>query len=243
VGEQPRDSRQQYDRALSIALIVAVTGLTGTALHREMRASRTPDGLPSEPPRYVQDWEQLAVAGTRIGRPDAKITIIEFADLECPACRGYQTILEGVQRRHRSEVAIVFMHFPLEYHQMAVPAARALECAAEQYAFDEFLRAIYAKQESLRVRPMRVYGQDAGIPDLDRFETCRADTTAIPAVDAGLAIGKRIPVRFTPTIIVNGWLYPYPPQKIVLEAMIDTLLAGGRPAASTGQEPGRQGSR
>ena len=67
-----------------------------------------------------------------IGPEDAVLTIIEYADFQCPYCADASLSLIEYQKEHSSEVRLVFRHFPLSFHEKAVPAALAANAAGYQ---------------------------------------------------------------------------------------------------------------
>ena len=67
------------------------------------------------------------------GAADAKVTIVEFADFQCPACATYSGVVEQVLEKYPNDVQLVYKHFPLiQVHKNSVPSARAAEAAGEQ---------------------------------------------------------------------------------------------------------------
>jgi protein-disulfide isomerase len=228
--------KNKLDAGLSIVLTIAVVVMAAVLVRREFLPApdRADEGEPPPPPpTYVADWQDLISIGVRVGSPEAPITIVEFADLQCPACRDFQRELREVRQRYGSKIAVVFVHFPLSNHRSALPAARALECARGHGAFSEFLEAVYAKQDSLGAKSYVSYAHDAGILDSGRFSACAEDTVAIEVVSAGLAAGNRLKIPGTPTVLINGWQYLYPPRAGLMMEHIEELLAGKPPVADS----------
>ena len=122
-----------------------------------------------------------------------------------------------------------FVHFPLDFHRFARPAARAAECAAAQDRFDEFADALFEKQDSLGLKPWGAYANAARVPDVLAFDRCVADTVTVARIENGRALGKQLDVQGTPTVLVNGWRLPMPPDSAELSSIISEVLAGKRP--------------
>jgi protein-disulfide isomerase len=167
--------------------------------------------------------------GTVIGDPNAKIKIVEFADLQCPFCKAFQNRVNAVRRRYGNQVSQVFIHYPIEGHRYALPAAKAAECARSLDKFGEFVDVAYSKQDSLGIKTWTSYAHDAGIGDSAAFSRCMSLPESPPMVDRGRQLATSIQVQGTPTIIINGWRFPGPPQDSVLEETIKSLLADKRP--------------
>lgn len=216
---------------LTALLAVVLVALTTVVVHREFFA--TPEAPQLPPPELVADWEAMVPNGTWLGDSTGAIRIIEFGDLECPACRSYQGVLTSLKRRFGAAVSILFVHYPLSYHPHAYAAARAAECARQRGQFAEFVALAYAKQDSLGKKDWASFGRDAGVGDPDAFAACVADTAQVPIIESGLAMTKRFDVSATPTIFVNGWRYKGAPGEQLLVELIKTLQAGKYPTHGT----------
>jgi protein-disulfide isomerase len=218
-----------FDRVIAVALAAAALAVAGVAVRRELsggpRASRS---LTAAPPVRIPEWESVLEVGIRVGRPEARVQIAEFGDFECPACRDYQPLLSSVASRFGDSVALIFVHYPLQQHRFAIPAARAAECAARVSRFSPMRDALFAKQDSFGLRAWRAFAQDAGIGDTTAFDACVVATQPIHRIEAGKALGQKIRVRGTPTILVNGWRFESPPSDAELEKFVQQFLRGSR---------------
>lgn len=100
---------------------------------------------PTDTPRTTVDNGHLPVNG----KTGAKITIVEFADLECPFCRRFfLDTYPQIKKEYidTGKAVMYFRHFPLSFHPLAIPFANAVECANEQGKFWEMHDKIYAEQ-------------------------------------------------------------------------------------------------
>lgn len=109
-----------------------------------------------------------------IGDPNAPVKIVEFADMQCPACRAAQPILNSVLEKHQGQVYFVFRHYPLSTHKNARTAARAVEAAAQQGKIWEMVDLLYTKQpewsESSDAKDLFArYAQELGL-DVEKFK-------------------------------------------------------------------------
>ena len=144
-----------------------------------------------------------------MGPQDAKITLIEFADLECPSCRQLDLILREFLPRH-PEVRLVFKHFPLtEIHPWAMTASIATQCAFQQSpaAFWKMHDAIYDSQDL--ISPSNAWEKmlDLAGPiglNRDDFKACMAEPGAANDIKESLQEGQSLNVTATPTTFVNG---------------------------------------
>jgi thiol-disulfide isomerase/thioredoxin len=222
--------RERFESIVSAILAIAAVAIAVAIGHREFFVPTSRSAVPIKP-KYVSEWRSIAAAGRTVGDTAAPIKILEFADLECPFCRTYNTTLRAIQKSYPGKVAVVFMHFPLDQHRFARPAARAAECANDQGHFGPMLDLLYAKQDSLGLKPWSSYAADAGVPDASRFSQCAARADRLAVVDTDLAIGTRLDIHGTPTIIINGWKYGVYPRDSILGEIVSDLLAGKKPRA------------
>lgn len=213
------------ERTTTLALTGAAVVVAAVAVHREFSASRPTTSRPAASVEYLSDWQDILPAGRAVGNPGAPIKVIEFMDLECPFCRlSYASVRTVLEKQ--PDVAWVFVHMPLAMHRFARPAARAAECAARAGRFGEMVNAIYDRQDSLGLKPWRAYASDAGITDTAAFSRCVAETTGLQKVEDGVAVGRRIGITGTPTVLVNGWRFGQPPTDAELQRAIDDVRAG-----------------
>jgi len=190
-----------------------------------------PDSPPPEPqtPTVVAEWKQLDTGRHSFGPADAPVTIIEFADFECPACRAFNLdVLAPLRAEHPGKVRWVFRHWPLSYHRFAAPAARAAECAADQGRFEAFHDAVYLGQDSLGLKAWGSFASAAGVPDTVAFNKCNSlpNTSAVAEADSRVALDLK--GRGTPLLIVNGLQFPGVPSKAELDRVVDSILAAGK---------------
>ena len=145
------------------------------------------------------------------GPKDAKVTIVEYSDFQCPFCaRVYATLENDVLKDYGDKVRIVFKNFPLtSIHPWAGDAALASECAFQQ-GNDKFWamhNGLFSKQgditrENLKDKAGEI-ARDAGL-DVARFQECFDGKKAQAAVDADVHEASALGVNSTPTFFVNG---------------------------------------
>jgi len=218
----------RLERTANVVVILAAVSMAVVVVHREVR--RRSAAEPDTVPKYVSDWKSLVVNGARSGPPDAAVTVVEFADLECPFCRLYEErVMRPLRTRSDNKVEVVYMHYPLTPHPHALSAARAAECAAVQGRFTEFVDVAFRSQDSIAASPWLDWAKKSGVRDARAFKACIQGSEPMPRIDSGVAIARRIGVRGTPAIMVNGWLYPAPPEDTTLSRAIAEILRGREP--------------
>ncbi len=139
------------------------------------------------------------------GDKNASVTLIEFADYQCPFCARFsRETLPQIDREYitTGRVKFVFSHFPLERHPDAFKAAVAAECAGEQQKFWEMHRRLFDLQESRYFADWPHHGEMLGL-DLTKFAQCMDSETAASKVRNDLANGKNAGVKATPTFFIG----------------------------------------
>ncbi len=160
--------------------------------------------LSYEVTRYDVD---AASPGHVRGPPGAPVTIVEFADFQCPYCAGLVPTLSRIVAEYPDRVRHVFRHNPLRsIHPQAYGAAVAAVCAAEQQKFWPMYEAMMADQDELGPDGLVAIAGTLGL-DGERFARCMDGATARAAVDRDLAAVGSLPIEGTPAVFVNGRVF------------------------------------
>ncbi|HXZ13409.1 MAG TPA: thioredoxin domain-containing protein [Candidatus Sulfotelmatobacter sp.] len=157
----------------------------------ETRAKEHPGGNPSK------------------GPADARVTVVEFSDFQCPHCRQLYGAMRTFEPKY-PQIRVVFKDFPItSIHPWAMTAALGARCAYMQSpdAFWTVHNLIFENQEVISAanvwEKLLEYAGAASL-DKDAFKACLASPEAQKAVDANIADGKALQVGSTPTVFVNG---------------------------------------
>jgi protein-disulfide isomerase len=139
------------------------------------------------------------------GNASASVTLTEFGDLQCPACKSaHDLINKPLLAKYGTKVRFQFKHFPLTgIHVYALEAGEAAECAADQGKFWEFFDLDYAEQENLSSAQLREWAKTLGL-NMDIFERCVSSGIKEATVMADEAEGEKAGVNSTPSYFVNG---------------------------------------
>ena len=140
-----------------------------------------------------------------LGKADAKVTIVVFADYECPACAGVHPLLKKLVAKYPQDVRLVYRDFPLvKVHNHAFEAALAANAASKQGKFFEYTELLYKNQQALDKESLKKYAADTGM-DIVRFEADMNSAGAKAEVEKDIAEATRYGVTGTPSIFVNGY--------------------------------------
>ncbi len=153
------------------------------------------------------------------GRLDAPVTLVEYADFECPECGRVEPVLRQLLDS-RDDVRLVYRHFPLvDVHPGAYSAALAVEAAGEHGQFWELHDLLFANQAALGRRNLARHAEQLGLPpdSVLRPASERFDARVREDFDSGIASG----VPGTPTLFVNGVLFEGGPSLARLEAVVE----------------------
>jgi protein-disulfide isomerase len=140
------------------------------------------------------------------GRPDAKVTIVEFSDYQCPFCGRY--VRETFPQLERDYIATgrvryVFRDFPVEAsHPQAFKAHVAARCAQRQGKRREMHEQLFTHQRALGVADLGSYAAAVGV-DRGLFDQCLRDETIATKLRASVSEGERVGVRGTPTFFLG----------------------------------------
>lgn len=152
---------------------------------------------------------ELSKSGQSTSTNSATLTLVEFGDFQCPACKAYENATQQVRKAYKDDVNFVFKHFPLKSaHPNALPAAIAAEAAANQGKFWEFHDLLYEKQKEWSGLPdasekLIEYASSLDL-DTEKFSKDLKDKKLESIINAQLDEGIRAGVNSTPTFFLNG---------------------------------------
>ncbi|MFM1848533.1 MAG: hypothetical protein RL417_2007 [Pseudomonadota bacterium] len=164
------------------------------------------------------------------GPADAKITIVEFSDFQCPFCTKGNSTMTDLMKAYPKDVKLVFKHLPLPFHPEAMPAAKASYAAQQQGKFWEMHDALFANQKSLGTEFYEATAKNLGL-DLDKFKKDMNSEAAEAAVKADMSIAEKNGIQGTPGFFVNGVAVRGAYPQSHFQMIIDRLL-GKAPGAS-----------
>lgn len=168
-------------------------------------ADNNKPATPPKEPAPAKANIQVADSDHIRGNKNAKITIVEFSDLQCPFCSKFHTTMNQVMAAYPNEVRWVFKHFPLNFHQYAQKSAEASECAAEQGKFWEYIDNIFTNQSSLNADYLATAAKAAGL-NTSQFDSCLSSGKYAGKVSSDYSLGQQSGVSGTPASFINGEL-------------------------------------
>ncbi len=182
-----------------------------------------------------QRREMLKLADTpAVGPADARVTVVEFSDMECPSCKRRTSDWDALQAKLAGELRIrrYLKSFPLtDAHPWAFRASSAARCFFERSPelFFRYKSNVYARQEELNVAAVDAFSLafalDNGVPE-DYFKGCYLQAKASQKVLSDMAEGWAVRVRSTPTYFVDGVAVSWFADTIMEEYLRKTYLGG-----------------
>jgi protein-disulfide isomerase len=160
---------------------------------------------PFEPAKQLLD---KGVTGPSRGPKDAPVMIVEFGDLQCPACKAAHPTIEALVAAEPN-ARFVFQNFPLEMHNWAAKGAAYSDCVgrASNDAFWKFVSKTYETQSDITAEnadeKLTAIADGAGVKGSE-IAACAAKPETKAHVDASIALGKSVDVTGTPTLYING---------------------------------------
>ncbi len=142
------------------------------------------------------------------GNPNAKVKIIEFADIQCPACKVAYPIVEQIKKDYGNNISYQYYHFPLPtIHIYAEKAAEAAECANDQGMFAEFMDVAFTRSPKLKISELKQMAIDLHL-DTDKFNACLSSGRKYKTVQGDVKVGQVKDIQGTPTFFINNKKLP-----------------------------------
>jgi len=151
---------------------------------------------------------EKGITGPSRGPRDAAVTIVEFGDLQCPACKAAQPTIEALVAAE-PQARFVFQSFPLEMHNWAAKGAAYADCVgrASNDAFWKFVSKTYETQAEITAanadEKLTALADGAGVKGSE-IAACTTQPETKARIDASIALGKKVDVSGTPTLFING---------------------------------------
>jgi len=147
-------------------------------------------------------------AARQKGAPNAKVTIVEYSDFQCPSCANIQPYLQNIMDTYKGNVRLYFKYFPLSMiHKNALAAAHAAECAARQDKFWPYGDLLFQRQAQWApladgTTHYMAIAEETHL-DMTRFQACMADPSADVTVQQDVKEGQNREISATPTFFVD----------------------------------------
>ena len=201
-----KDTNCSYSRALAKIAIEGVKD--GKSL---MEISKAMDASPkAHRPKLLEDPIKIPVAGAPVKGPeDARITLVEFSDFECPYCAAAVREVDSIMAAYPKDVKLIYKQFPLSMHPHAEFAAEASLAAREQGKFWEMYELLFKNSRTLTLNGIFAMAKELGL-DMDKFKADLDSAKFKKEVEKDIADGEAANVYGTPAFYINGKQYNGP---------------------------------
>jgi protein-disulfide isomerase len=164
------------------------------------------------------------------GEGASKVTLLEYGDFQCPACKAYYPVVEQTVTKYNKEITYQFRNFPLtSLHPNAYAASRAAEAASQQGKFWEMYHQLYENQDSWKdsrqvSAVFEQYAKQLGL-NVEKFKQDYKSDAVNNAVKADMAAGQNAKADSTPTFVLNGAKIENPTSAEAFTKIIDEAIA------------------
>ena len=141
------------------------------------------------------------------GPPDAAVTVVEFSDYLCPACRNAHETTKSIRETYAGKIRWIFKDYPLDSHKGARKLAEAAHCAGEQGQFWEYQDHLFSASGEIGPAKLKEFATQLGL-DGERFMRCFESREYAARVDNDIKQAGESGVSSTPSFIINGRLKP-----------------------------------
>jgi protein-disulfide isomerase len=232
-GRRPGAANPKSFVGLVLVLILAGAGGLAYLASRHHAGPAATVVDPNLPPAVAK--------GHTMGRPDAPVQILEFADFECPACGNYSVVTEPDVRKRVIDpglARVTYYDFPLPQHKNTMTASESAACADDQGKFWEMHDRLFQGQTDWNteatsdpVSVMQGYAKAIGL-DVDKWRACVDARTHQRDIDANKAEGERRQVNQTPTFVIGSRMVAGSLTDDQIKAYVDSARASAGAAGS-----------
>jgi protein-disulfide isomerase len=174
--------------------------------------------------RLLEAPVKIPVQGAPFRGPaDARITVVEFSDFECPFCSKAAAKIEAIRQAYPKDLRLVYKQYPLSSHPNARIAAEAALAAQAQDKFWPMHDKLFANSNQLSRETIDKIGKEVGL-DMDKFQADLRSGKIAEIIKKDVADGDKADVDSTPTIFINGRRYNGPLEMDVLKPVLDAEL-------------------
>jgi protein-disulfide isomerase len=228
---------KRVESASFLVLVVAAVVIAVSIAKREFYPSQpTSTGANAAgESTYYPELHRPDIA-IELGDSSASVQVVEFLDLQCPACALYHREVVGpflAASAGRGHVSFAVVHLPLDGHPFAPVAAQAAECAHAQGRFLPFVELALSGQRQFASEPWAAFAKGAGVANAALFAECLGQPEPSARIAAGVELAQTVGLSRTPALAINGWLLPNLPRLEDLTELVEQLASGKSPFPST----------
>lgn len=176
-----------------------------------------------------------AQGGNVRGPSDAPVTLVEFADYQCPYCSKVVPVLQAAEKEYGNRLKVVFKDFPLPMHKDAEKAAEGARCAGEQGKYWEYHDLLFSSHE-VDVLSLKNHAGELKL-DQAKFDACLDSGAEAAAVKKDQAEGMRLGLTGTPSFFINGHFISGVADSAILHEIIGIEMPASSSAGASAAVP------
>lgn len=217
-----KDSHCSYSRNLAkIAIQGVKDGKTLIEISKLMDASPK-----AHRPKILEAPVNIPVDGSPVRGPaDARITLVEFSDFECPFCSAAVRQVDTVMAAYPKDIKLIYKQFPLSMHPHAQLAAEASLAARDQGKFWEMYDVLFKNYRQLSHENIMLWAKQIGL-NMDKFKADLDSHKYKAVIDKDLSDGETAGVYGTPSFYINGKQYNGEVSLAALKPILAAELKG-----------------
>ena len=202
--DDPDSPPAKFDTFWPIACLLVAMGATATVA---TIMDRAPD-IPQVKIGNLTESDLLPVPAKIRGDAKAPVTVIEFADFNCPACRNIAPAMDKLYRDANGKIRWCFRNVPLiqiKGHETSMHAATLAELAASKNLFWDYFDNVYKKENTERVKSvdgLKALAVESGLKMGDITDALSADSAAAKGVITDMDLALKIGATSTPTFLI-----------------------------------------
>ncbi len=226
-------------RVIAVACLATAVGCASKSDITELKASQdkiiakldeiksaAAPGAPQRPsmPDPAKVYAMTVDNAQAKGPKDAWITVVEVSDFQCPFCKRVGPTMTELEKKYGEDIRFVFKHNPLGFHNRAMPAAMATECAGDQGKFWQMHDHVFENQRALEDTDLETYAKAVGL-DVAKWKECFTANKHKDNILAHQTEAGKLGARGTPAFFINGRFLSGAQPTQNFEALIDEELA------------------
>ena len=240
-GAQPIENfKAIIDRQMKKADELLAKGVARNALYAEMikdgaTAPPAQPNRPAPPPPPAQVRKVDPGNGPSKGPKNAKVTIVEWSDYQCPFCARAEPTVKQILDTYKDDVRVVWRNEPLSFHPQAMPAAKAAMAAHKQGKFWQMHEKLFAGQQQLGEENYEKWAKEIGL-NVSRWKVDKESAEIADQINKDATYGQQVGADGTPTFFINGKVIagamPFASFQPIIDEQIkkaNELIAKGTP--------------
>lgn len=190
----------KFNVAINIILVSCALVITYFVIKKEFFSSNN-----TNEKKKVENWNSLIRSKRSFGNPNSDIKIILFSDYNCPYCNIMNSTLNELIQQ-RKDIYIAYYEYPREGNESSFEASLASLCASYQNKYLKYRRILFDRNDLCEIKNWQKIADLAGVKDKTTFAKCLNEKLSEEELINEIYTSKNFDIRYTPSLIINGYL-------------------------------------